>query len=106
MEEDLLLVILAEENDDDDIIEQIIINNVLINRDLGIEVNNLAFDLDEMAEEEVRENFRFDREHIYRLVEVLGLPERVITDTQNNVNSKYICFIYFVYFLANLILLY
>lgn len=82
MEEDLWAAILAEE--DDNAIEYIMIENLLVNRD---EVQNVRqFNLDNFTEEEIRQNFRFNRADIELLANGFGLPERIITGTGNNVN--------------------
>lgn len=86
MEEELLAAILGNANDDE--IEYIIMANILVNRD-NIERHPDHFDLNNLTDEEIRLNFRFDRADIPRLVQVLRIPEEIVTDTGNRVSGKY-----------------
>ncbi|KAJ8911974.1 hypothetical protein NQ315_003252 [Exocentrus adspersus] len=82
MEEVLEAAILGGANDEE--IEFIILDNVLIDRD-NVEILE-PFDLEQMADEEVKLSFRFERNDIYRLRHYLGIPENVRTNTSNRVN--------------------
>jgi hypothetical protein len=88
MEEQLEIAILAGANDQE--IEQLILHNII-----GVEENNaiqpVEFNLNNMSDDEVTANFRFQREDIIRLRNALRIPQRAISNTRNNVdgNVKY-----------------
>jgi hypothetical protein len=88
MEEQLEIAILAGANDQE--IEQLILHNII-----GVEENNaiqpVEFNLNNMSDDEVTANFRFQREDIIRLRNALRIPQRVISNTRNKVagNVKY-----------------
>jgi hypothetical protein len=88
MEEQLEIAILAGANDQE--IEELLLHNII-----GVEENNaiqpVEFNLNNMSDDEVKANFRFQREDIMRLRNALRIPQRVISNTRNNVdgNVKY-----------------
>jgi hypothetical protein len=88
MEEQLEIAILAGANDQE--IEELLLHNII-----GVEENNaiqpVEFNLNNMSDDEVTANFRFQREDIIRLRNALRIPQRVISNTRNNVdgNVKY-----------------
>jgi hypothetical protein len=88
MEEQLEIAILAGANDQE--IEELLLHNII-----GVEENNaiqpVEFNLNNMSDDEVKANFRFQREDIIRLRNALRIPQRVISNTRNNVdgNVKY-----------------
>jgi hypothetical protein len=88
MEEQLEIAILAGANDPE--IEQLLLHNII-----GVEENNaiqpVEFNLNNMSDDEVTANFRFQREDIIRLRNALRIPQRAISNTRNNVdgNVKY-----------------
>jgi hypothetical protein len=88
MEEQLEIAILAGANDQE--IEQLILHNII-----GVEENNaiqpVEFNLNNISDDEVKANFRFQREDIIRLRNALRIPQRVISNTRNKVagNVKY-----------------
>lgn len=84
MEEILEAVILGGGNDND--IEAVILHNILIDRDYVEE--RREFSLEEMTEENVKLNFRFEKGDIPRLVNAIGIPPEIMTNTRNKVNSK------------------
>jgi hypothetical protein len=88
MEEQLEIAILAGANDQE--IEELLLHNII-----GVEENNaiqpVEFNLNNMSDDEVKANFRFQREDIIRLRNALRIPQRVISNTRNKVagNVKY-----------------
>jgi hypothetical protein len=88
MEEQLEIAILAGANDQE--IEELLLHNII-----GVEENNaiqpVEFNLNNMSDDEVTANFRFQREDIIRLRNALRIPQRVISNPRNNVdgNVKY-----------------
>jgi hypothetical protein len=88
MEEQLEIAILAGANDQE--IEELLLHNII-----GVEENNaiqpVEFNLNNMSDDEVKANFRFQREDIIRLRNALRIPQRAISNTRNNVdgNVKY-----------------
>jgi hypothetical protein len=84
MEEQLEIAILAGANDQE--IEQLILHNII-----GVEENNaiqpVEFNLNNMSDDEVTANFRFQREDIIRLRNALRIPQRAISNTRNNVDG-------------------
>jgi hypothetical protein len=88
MEEQLEIAILAGANDQE--IEELLLHNII-----GVEENNaiqpVEFNLNNMSDDEVKANFRFQREDIMRLRNALRIPQRVISNTRNKVagNVKY-----------------
>lgn len=88
MEEDLEAAILAGANDDD--IEYIIMDHILINRDGNDDVwRHQNFNINQMTDEDVVLNFRFEREHLPILKECLGLPDVLLTEEGHNVEGRY-----------------
>lgn len=72
-------------------IEYIILDNVLINRDgVANEEERIIFSLEDMSDGNIKLSFRFERADIPRLVQVLGIPEVVVTETSNKVTGRYI----------------
>lgn len=86
----LEIAILGNANDED--IEYIILDNVFINRDEFQREPDDLFHLDNYTDEEIKLNFRFEREDIPRIVEALGVPAEVITETGNKVSGKNLSF--------------
>jgi hypothetical protein len=83
MEEQLEIAILAGANDQE--IEELLLHNII-----GVE-EPVEFNLNNMSDDEVKANFRFQREDIIRLRNALRIPQRAISNTRNNVdgNVKY-----------------
>lgn len=89
MEEAVELGVLAEANVND--IEDIIIGNVIGNR----EINNIngrlpRFNLEDFSDEEIKTYFRFERNDLYRLVELINLPHLIRTPSGNSVTGMYV----------------
>nr|CAI5833154.1 unnamed protein product [Callosobruchus analis] len=82
MEDALEAVILAGADDEE--IEYVILDNILIQRNI---LERRQFNLENMSEEEIKLNFRFDRADLHRLMDVLRIPLEVVTDTRNKVNG-------------------
>nr|CAI5867325.1 unnamed protein product [Callosobruchus analis] len=82
MEDALEAVILAGADDEE--IEYVILDNILIQRNI---LERRQFNLENMSEEEIKLNFRFDRADLHRLMDVLRIPPEVVTDTRNKVNG-------------------
>lgn len=86
MEEILEAVILGGGNDGD--IEHVILQNILIDRDQVDGDANNQFNLNELSDEDIKLNFRFERNDLERLVQMLRLPNEIRTDTRNKVSGK------------------
>lgn len=70
--ENLLKAVNVGGDNDDENIEFVIMENILINRDHVMRpINN--FELNELSDSEIKLNFRFKRNGIHRLLQVLGL---------------------------------
>ncbi|KAF5296088.1 hypothetical protein FQR65_LT19848 [Abscondita terminalis] len=79
MEEALLAGILGNANDHG--MEYLILYNILINRD------NVNFDLANLTDEEIRLNFRFERDDLPRLARLLTIPDEIVTETGNRISD-------------------
>lgn len=73
-------------------IELLLLHNII---GVGINDNNInnvnqpvEFNLNNMTDDEVKANFRFQREDIIRLRNALRIPQRIITSTRNNVDGR------------------
>lgn len=84
MEELLQAAILGGANDEE--IEFIILDNIFINRDNILQQQ--AFNLDDWSDEDIKLCFRFERNDLPHLVEVLRIPHEVVTGTGNRVSGK------------------
>lgn len=70
---------------DDEEVEDAILWHVL-NRQEG-QQHNLQFDLNQLTNDEVKENFRFQREDLDRLRRLLGIPDQIQTESRNVVDG-------------------
>lgn len=87
MDEALEAVILAGADPDE--VEQVILHNifgVVVDNPVGLG-ENILFDLDNMSVQDVRTNFRFERDDIFRLAAALQLPDELRTETRNSVSG-------------------
>lgn len=84
MEQILEAVILGGGDDDD--VEFIILDHIL--RDENDEGRGPPFDLANLTDEEVLKNFRFQREHLPRLKNVLNIPNNLVTHAGDHVDGK------------------
>jgi hypothetical protein len=84
MDEMLEAAILGDANDDD--IEEAIL--IMLNplRNNCVDPERQQFDLNEISFDQAKLNFRFEKNDIPILAELLGLPEQIITSTRNNVD--------------------
>jgi hypothetical protein len=84
MDEMLEAAILGDANDDD--IEEAIL--IMLNplRNNYVDPERQQFDLNEISFDQAKLNFRFEKNDIPILAELLGLPEQIITSTRNNVD--------------------
>ncbi|XP_074038222.1 uncharacterized protein isoform X2 [Leptinotarsa decemlineata] len=90
MENILEDVILGGGADED--IEFAIMNNILINRDE--EGQGPPFELENLSDEEVVKNFRFQRGHLQRIKNVFLIPDEVVTEAGDRVNGlKALCIV-------------
>ncbi|XP_074034711.1 uncharacterized protein [Leptinotarsa decemlineata] len=90
MENILEDVILGGGADED--IEFVIMNNILINRDE--EGQGPPFELENLSDEEVVKNFRFQRGHLQRIKNVFLIPDEVVTEAGDRVNGlKALCIV-------------
>ncbi|CAH2020951.1 unnamed protein product [Acanthoscelides obtectus] len=82
MEAELEAVILAGADEEE--IEHIILHNIFIDR--GI-THTAQFNLENLPDEVIRLNFRFERSDLHRLMAVLRIPSEIVTITRNKVDG-------------------
>ncbi|KAK4886490.1 hypothetical protein RN001_002761 [Aquatica leii] len=92
MEEQLEVAILGGANDEE--IEQLILYNVIgvaivDNEEEENIMENVEFNLNNMTNDEIKLNFRFQREDITRLKNAIRIPQRVITNTRNKMDDRH-----------------
>lgn len=86
MEHELEAVILAGANDED--VEFVLMHHILINRDQNHGLwRQQEFNLNELSDDDIIQNFRFQRDHLRVLKECLGLPNVLITEEGHNVEG-------------------
>lgn len=87
MDEALEAIILGGANEND--IEYVVLHNIL-----GVENEandpHIDFDLNAMSDENIKINFRFERQDLYRLLQALRIPHIIQTQTRNSVIGKFI----------------
>ncbi|KAG5884379.1 hypothetical protein JTB14_026211 [Gonioctena quinquepunctata] len=85
MEEQLEVAVLAGANHQE--IEQLLLHNIIGIAVENGENNNVEFSLNNMTDDEVKNNFRFQREDVLRLRDALRIPHHNITHSRNNVDG-------------------
>jgi len=85
MDELLEMVILDGVEDDD--LEFVVLDNLLINRDDLPQ--RPIFDLNNYSDQEIKENFRFERDDLPLLLRASGIPEEVVAPTGNKVTGEF-----------------
>jgi hypothetical protein len=84
MDEMLEAAILGDANNDD--IEEAILQILNSLRNNYVDAERQQFELNEISFDQVKINFRFEKNDIPILAELLGLPEQIRTGTRNNVD--------------------
>ncbi|XP_050515881.1 uncharacterized protein LOC126892544 [Diabrotica virgifera virgifera] len=79
MEDILEQAILLEANDDD--IEYVILNHILNDGNDNNVQNVPVFNFDTLEAEQAKKYFRFEKQDIPRLVQLLGIPDIIVTET-------------------------
>ncbi|XP_074033773.1 uncharacterized protein [Leptinotarsa decemlineata] len=84
MDEALEAVILADADDDE--VEQVILHNIFgVVENFPIGAAEDRFNLDNMMAEDIKINFRFERDDIFRLAAALHIPDVIRTQTRDSV---------------------
>jgi hypothetical protein len=84
MDEMLEAAILGDANNDD--IEEAILQILNSLRNNYVDAERQQFELNEISFDQAKINFRFEKNDIPILAELLGLPEQIRTGTRNNVD--------------------
>ena len=86
--DELLEVLILDDAEDDDL-EFVVLDNILIDRDNLPE--RPTFNLNNLSDEEIKDNFRFERGDLPLLLRASGIPPEVVTATTNNkVSGEYL----------------
>ncbi|XP_074028827.1 uncharacterized protein [Leptinotarsa decemlineata] len=84
MDEALEAVILADADDDE--VEQVILHNIFgVVENFPVGAAEDRFNLYNMMAEDIKINFRFERDDIFRLAAALHIPDVIRTQTRNSV---------------------
>jgi hypothetical protein len=84
MDEMLEAAILGDANNDD--IEEAILQILNSLRNNYVDAERQQFELNEISFDQAKINFRFEKNDIPILAELLGLPKQIRTGTRNNVD--------------------
>lgn len=85
MEEQIEVAILAGANDED--IDEIILHNIVGVENIPPPDEPALFDFENMTDEQCIKNFRFSRNDLQRLRNLLRIPAQIVTETRNKVDG-------------------
>lgn len=86
MDQDLEDIIIAGGNDND--IEAAILINIFGDQEENINNDREEFHLDELSDDDCKFLFRFEKDDLHRLVQVLRLPDFIRTYKGNKVSGN------------------